>query len=90
MVEVDADRLAELAAQLLRPPPSVDLSHVTPIRHTVADAMSAVERHLSSMDGGQASFRRLVEDCEDRIHVVVCFLALLELYREGRVELQQG
>jgi segregation and condensation protein A len=90
MVGVEAGRLAELAAQLLRPPPSVDLSHVTPIRHTVADAMSAVEHRLSSLDGGQASFRTLVADCEDRIHVVVRFLALLELYREGRVELQQG
>ena len=40
--------------------------------------------------GGPASFRDLVADCEDRIHVVVRFLALLELYREGKVELQQG
>ena len=29
-------------------------------------------------------------DCADRIHVVVRFLAILELYREGKVELQQG
>ena len=44
-------------------------------------------------DGGlrrAASFRELVADCEDRIHVVVRFLALLELYREGKVELSQG
>jgi segregation and condensation protein A len=40
--------------------------------------------------GGPASFRDLVADCPDRIHVVVRFLAILELYREGKVELQQG
>ena len=36
------------------------------------------------------SFRDLVADCEDRIHVVVRFLAILELYREGKVELAQA
>ena len=37
-----------------------------------------------------ATFREMVTDCEDRIHVVVRFLALLELYREGKVEMQQA
>jgi len=85
-----ADELAATAAALLRPPPTLDLTHVTPIRHTVADAMAAVEQHLASRGAGPASFRALVADCEDRMHVVVRFLALLELYRDGRVELQQG
>ena len=37
-----------------------------------------------------APFRDLVAECEDRIQVVVSFLAVLELYREGRVDLSQG
>jgi segregation and condensation protein A len=90
LVSVTADQLARAAAQLLRPPPMVDLSHVTPIRFTVADAVTAVEQRLVSIDGRAATFRELVADCEDRIHVVVRFLALLELYRDGRIELQQG
>jgi segregation and condensation protein A len=90
MTAVVADDLAALAAQLLRPPPTLDLSHVTPIRYSVSDAMSAVAERFASSDGRQASFRELVADCEDRIHVVVRFLALLELYREGKVELQQA
>jgi segregation and condensation protein A len=90
MTSVVADDLAALAAQLLRPPPTLDLSHVTPIRYTVSDAMSAVAERFASSDARQASFRDLVADCEDRIHVVVRFLALLELYREGKVELQQA
>jgi segregation and condensation protein A len=90
MTSVTADGLAVLAAQLLRPPPTLDLSHVTPIRYTVSDAMTAVEQRFAASEERQASFRELVADCEDRIHVVVRFLALLELYREGKVELQQA
>jgi segregation and condensation protein A len=90
MVKVPASELARLAAQMLRPPPALDLSHVTPIRYTVAEAMSAVETRIQGFEGQAVSFRDLVSDCEERIQVVVRFLALLELYREGKVELQQG
>jgi len=90
MVKVRPEHIAVLAAQLLRPPPMLDLSHVTPVRFTVADAMTAVEERIQAIPGGQASFRELVADCQERIHVVVRFLALLELYREGKVDLQQG
>jgi segregation and condensation protein A len=86
---LEPPQLATLAAAMLRPPPVLDLSHVTPIRFTVAEQMSAVQERMSQF-GRAASFRRLVEDCEDRIHVVVRFLALLELYRDGKVELSQG
>jgi segregation and condensation protein A len=90
MIKVTPEQLAARAAQLLRPAPTLDLSHVTPIRFTVPDAMTAVQERIRGFEGRQASFRELVADCEDRIHVVVRFLALLELYREGKVELQQG
>jgi segregation and condensation protein A len=86
---VDAEDVARLAARLLRPPPTLDLTHVTPIRYTMAEAISAVERRIEDF-GRAASFRDLVADCEERIQVVVRFLALLELYRDGRVELLQG
>ncbi len=85
---VSAVELARLAATLLRPPPLLDLSHVTPIRFTVADAIRTVEERLPGL--GFAAFRELVADCEDRIHVVVRFLALLELYRDGKVDLSQA
>jgi segregation and condensation protein A len=90
MEKVVAQELAALAAQLLRPPPTVDLSHVTPIRFTVSDAMDAVEAHLRRIDARPASFRELTADCEDRMEKVVRFLALLELYRDGKVELVQA
>jgi segregation and condensation protein A len=89
LVAVRPQDLATLAAQLFRPPPTLDLSHVTPIRYTMEEAIAAVRERMTGF-GRPASFRDLVADCEDRIHVVVRFLALLELYRDGKVELQQG
>ena len=86
--KVKPERLAELAAALLRPPPSLDLSHVTPIRYTIDEAREAVRAHLDRL--GHASFRDLVADCDERIQIVVRFLALLDLYREGKVDLAQA
>jgi segregation and condensation protein A len=88
MEKVQAADLARLAAALLRPAPLMDLSHVTPIRYTMAEATEAVRAQLSRTP--EASFRDLVADCEDRIQIVVRFLALLELYREGKVDLSQA
>jgi segregation and condensation protein A len=88
MEKVSAEDLARLAASLLRPPPLVDLSHVTFVRYTMAEAVQAVRGHLERLR--EALFRDLVVDCDERIQVVVRFLALLELYREGKVELAQA
>ena len=85
---VQAEDLARIAAAVLRPPAVLDLSHVTPIRYTMAEAVEAVRGHLDRL--GQASFRDLVADCDERIQIVVRFLALLELYREGKVDLAQA
>lgn len=85
---VTADELVVIAAAMLRPPPVLDLHHVTPIRYSMEDAMAAVTSALGL--SGRARFRELVADCEERIHVVVRFLALLELYRAGKVDLAQA
>jgi segregation and condensation protein A len=86
--KVPAEDLAGLAAALLRPPPSLDLHHVTPIGYSMEDAVAAVTTRLGRV--GAASFRELVADCRERMHVVIRFLALLELYREGKVDLEQA
>jgi segregation and condensation protein A len=88
MEKVTPELLTETAAALLRPPPAVDLSHVAPIRASVSDAIRDVEQRLSEF--GATRFRDLVADCAERILVVVRFLALLELHREGKVELTQA
>lgn len=88
MERTSAEDLASLAAALLRPPPLLDLSHVTPIRYTMDEAREAVQTYLGRL--GHASFRDLVADCAERIQVVVRFLAILDLYREGKVDLAQA
>ncbi|MGH2591008.1 MAG: segregation and condensation protein A [Actinomycetota bacterium] len=88
MERVTSEDLARMAAWILRPAPLLDLSHVTPIRYTMAEALEAVRSRLGTL--GQASFRDLVADCDERIQVVVRFLALLDLYREGKVDLAQA
>ncbi|HEX6230450.1 MAG TPA: ScpA family protein [Actinomycetota bacterium] len=88
MERLTVEELAAAAAALLRPPPLLDLSHVTSIRYTMAEALEAVRERLGRM--GQATFRDLVADCDDKIQVVVRFLALLDLYREGKVDLDQA
>jgi segregation and condensation protein A len=89
--KVTAGDLSAMAATLLRPPPPLDLYHVTPIRYSMEDAVAAVTSQMSLLGrAGRARFRELVADCEARIHVVVRFLALLELYREGKVDLAQA
>lgn len=88
MERVSVEDLRRVAAVLLRPQPSVDLSHVAPIRASLAEALDAVRAHLVAAP--EARFRDLVEGCEERIHVVMRFLALLELYRRGHVALTQA
>jgi segregation and condensation protein A len=88
---VDAEGLATLAARALaaRPVPTVDLSHLQPVRLTVREAASMVMDELDRA-GGRASFRELVAGCRHRIEVIVHFLALLELYKLERVDLEQA
>jgi segregation and condensation protein A len=88
MDKVTPEMLLDTAVSLLEPLQVIDLTHVTPIRASLSEALRTVEAHVSAVS--HARFRDLLQDCEERIHVVVRFLALLELYREGKVELLQA
>lgn len=89
-VGLSAAELAGLAARALaeKPEPSVDLSHLQPVRMTVREAAGMVMDELQRA-GGQASFRELTAGCRHRVEVVVHFLAVLELYKWGHVDLDQ-
>ncbi len=78
---------AAIRAFTPRPKPVVDLFHVNPIRLTVADAVAELLDELPR--AGRISFRRLTADLGDRIEVIIRFLALLELFKQGVVELAQ-
>ncbi|MBV8461799.1 MAG: segregation/condensation protein A, partial [Acidimicrobiales bacterium] len=71
-----------------RPPPTVDLYHVTVDAVTVADAVAELVVRLPG--AGPVTFRELTGHLEVRIEIIVRFLALLELCKQGRVELRQG
>ena len=81
---------AALAAKAVAPraaPPGVDLSHVyAPIVSVREQAAILVDRLRR---GGASSFRTLVADAGSTLVVVVRFLALLELFREGAVGFEQ-
>ena len=71
-----------------KPPTSIDLFHVAPIRASVADALMEMLDTLPKL--GKVTFRQITEAIYDRIEVVVRFLAILELYKQGRGTLEQS
>jgi segregation and condensation protein A len=88
MERVTVEALRAVAVDLLAPRRELDLSHVSPIQASLSDALRAIRERLTA--NPESHFRDLVEECSERIQVVVRFLALLELYREGEVELSQA
>jgi len=68
-------------------PLAIDLYHVNPIRANVGEALVEMLRILPNL--GRTTFRDLTAAIADRIEVVVRFLALLELFKQGRVDLTQ-
>jgi segregation and condensation protein A len=65
----------------------VDLFHVQPLRTSVREAIDAVLIVLPQ--SGAVSFRVLVAGIEDRLEVIVRFLAVLELFKQGVLDLTQ-
>ncbi len=85
---VNAGQLRQALWRALAPRPVVDLYHVTPIRATVSDAIDRVVSALTRCE--QLSFCDLMEDEPEPIEVIVQFLAVLELYKQGLVDLEQA
>ena len=90
LADVTPDVLAKVAADALAPPVErrLDISHLAPITASVKDAIHQVAGLLSSRS--PASFAYLSGGATNRIEVIVRFLALLELYKCGAVELEQA
>lgn len=81
-------RAAYLRATTPKPVPTVDLHHVAPIRLSVAEAIVELVDELPRL--GRISFRALTAPFVDRLEVVVRFLAILELYKQGHIDLGQA
>jgi segregation and condensation protein A len=82
--------LAVIAGRLRHPPPppEVAIDHVHAPRVDVREHALIITERLR--ERGVASFRALCSGCQETIEVVARFLALLELYREGRVSFEQA
>ncbi|MET0146155.1 MAG: ScpA family protein [Ilumatobacteraceae bacterium] len=81
-------RDAAISAFTPKPVPRIDLFHVAPIRVSVADAVAELVADLPH--AGRITFARLTASLVERLDVIVHFLAVLELYKQGLVELDQA
>jgi segregation and condensation protein A len=78
---------AFLRATAPKPEPRVDLHHVTALLASVPQALAELLDELPRIR--LTTFRRLSEG-RPTLEVVVRFLALLELFKDGRVDLRQA
>ncbi|WP_256976631.1 ScpA family protein [Streptomyces sp. CS113] len=89
VISIGPEGFAKLAVKAMqpRPKPQVYVEHIHAPLVSVQEQAGIVVARLKEL--GEASFRVLVRDTEDTLTVVARFLALLELYREKAVELDQ-
>jgi len=83
----EALRDAFIRAATPKPVPRVQMDHVAPIRASVADAVEELLDELPRV--GVITFRRLTQGLVERLAVIVRFLAVLELYKQGAIDLEQ-
>ncbi|MGE0795875.1 MAG: ScpA family protein [Acidimicrobiia bacterium] len=81
-------KAAYLRAVTPRAVPTVSLDHLHMVRANVSDAVVELLDELPRV--GRISFRRLTASLVERLEVVVRFLALLELFKQGLVDLEQA
>ncbi|MFE6335402.1 segregation and condensation protein A [Streptomyces sp. NPDC057798] len=89
VISIGPEGFAKLAVKAMqpRPKPQVYVDHIHAPLVSVQEQAGIVVARLKEL--GEASFRELVADTDDTLTVVARFLALLELYREKAVALDQ-
>lgn len=80
-------RRAFLRAVTPKPVPRVEIGHIHQIRVTVTEAVAELLDELPRV--GRTTFAEITADFVDRLEVVVRFLAVLELYKQGWIDLEQ-
>jgi segregation and condensation protein A len=90
LAAVTPEQLRNAAATALapKPVPRIDLHHVAPIRASVADAVAELVAALPH--AGRVTFRALTTGIAERLDVIVRFLAVLELFKQGLIEVEQA
>jgi len=87
-IGADDLRAAFLRAAAVRPTPRVSIQHITDIPISVNEVAADLMERLPGIE--TVEFRELTEDLEAGIEVVVYFLAVLELYKRGLVDVLQA
>ncbi|CAM5319343.1 segregation and condensation protein A [Streptomyces griseorubiginosus] len=89
VISIGGEGFAKLAVKAMqpKPKPQVYVDHIHAPLVSVQEQAGIVVARLKEL--GEASFRLLVEDADGTLTVVARFLALLELYREKAVALDQ-
>ncbi|MFI1286268.1 segregation and condensation protein A [Streptomyces sp. NPDC020858] len=89
VISIGPEGFARLAVKAMQPKakPQVYVDHIHAPLVSVREQAGLVVRMLKAR--GEATFQELTEDAEDTLTVVARFLALLELYREKAVVLDQ-
>ncbi|GAA2259003.1 segregation and condensation protein A [Streptomyces indiaensis] len=89
VISIGAEGFAKLAVKAMqpRPKPQVYVDHIHAPLVSVQEQAQIVVARLREL--GEAGFRDLVADTDDTLTIVARFLALLELYREKAVALEQ-
>ncbi|MGC0341865.1 segregation and condensation protein A [Streptomyces sp. SLBN-8D4] len=89
VISIGPEGFAKLAVKAMqpKPKPQVYVDHIHAPLVSVQEQAGIVVARLREL--GEASFRLLVEDADGTLTVVARFLALLELYREKAVALDQ-
>ncbi|WP_327413133.1 segregation and condensation protein A [Streptomyces sp. NBC_01233] len=89
VISIGAEGFARLAVKAMQPKakPQVYVDHIHAPLVSVREQAGLVVRVLKAR--GEATFQELTEDAHDTLTVVARFLALLELYREKAVVLDQ-
>jgi segregation and condensation protein A len=87
---VALDALLKAAVKGLVPKPvhEVQTTHIAPIRASVRDAIETVLALLP--ERGAVRFRELTYGVHEKLEVIVRFLAVLELFKQGVVDLDQA
>ena len=84
---VSPQDLAEAYKRATAPKPPIDFFHVTPVKLSVAETVDKLIVEIGRR--GTTTLRELTNNAVDRIEIVVHFLAILEMYKQGIVELTQ-
>ncbi|RZV45432.1 MAG: segregation/condensation protein A [Acidimicrobiales bacterium] len=79
---------AFIRAKTPRPEPVLDLYHLSAVTASVDDAVRELVEELPG--AGLVRFRDITASLVDRIEIVVRFLALLELFKQGLVDVTQA